>query len=304
MRRFVTVVTLAVALIAVGGGPARATTFWVEPGTDAARAAVAATDPQQKAALSRIARTPTAIWLGDWDQGSALTRRVDASLTAAASAHQVPVFVVYDIPHRECGAEPTDGAPDATSYKAWFTAALAGIRTRRAIVVLEPDALPQLDCLTHTQQVERYQLLHWAIGQLAMRTSLTSYVDAGNSAWKSPAVMAGRLMAVGSSRIKGFSLNVANFRSTASSRAYGHQLSAIAGGHFVVDTSRNGAATATDWCNPSGQRLGQAPTTTTGDSLTDALLWVKHPGASDGTCNGGPTAGVFWQAYALGLAGL
>jgi endoglucanase len=304
VRRFVTVVSLAAALIAAGGVPAHATTFWVEPGTDAARAAAATDNPQQKAALTRMARTPTAVWLGDWEQGAALTRRVDASLTAAARAHQVPVFVLYDIPHRECGAEPTDGASDAASYKAWFAAALAGIRTRRALVVLEPDALPQLDCLTHSQQVERYQLLHWAIGQLAAHTSLTSYVDAGNSAWKSPAEMATRLRAVGSNRIKGFSLNVANFRSTASSKAYGHQLSAIAGGHFVVDTSRNGAATATDWCNPSGQRLGQAPTTTTGDPLADALLWVKHPGASDGTCNGGPNAGVFWTAYALGLAGL
>jgi len=29
---------------------------------------------------------------------------------------------------------------------------------------------------------------------------------------------------------------------------------------------------------------------------------VKHPGESDGTCNGGPTAGTFWTDYAIGLA--
>jgi endoglucanase len=30
-------------------------------------------------------------------------------------------------------------------------------------------------------------------------------------------------------------------------------------------------------------------------------LWIKRPGESDGTCNGGPPAGTFWDAYAIGL---
>ena len=36
--------------------------------------------------------------------------------------------------------------------------------------------------------------------------------------------------------------------------------------------------------------------------LNDALYWIKAPGESDGSCNGGPTAGVWWPQYALGLA--
>ncbi|MET0953525.1 MAG: hypothetical protein ABWX57_09565 [Aeromicrobium sp.] len=31
--------------------------------------------------------------------------------------------------------------------------------------------------------------------------------------------------------------------------------------------------------------------------------WVKHPGESDGTCNGGPAAGLWWRAGALALLG-
>ena len=34
----------------------------------------------------------------------------------------------------------------------------------------------------------------------------------------------------------------------------------------------------------------------------DAYLWVKTPGESDGTCNGGPRAGQWWPEYALGLS--
>ena len=34
----------------------------------------------------------------------------------------------------------------------------------------------------------------------------------------------------------------------------------------------------------------------------DALLWVKLPGESDGTCNGGPAAGAWFPSMALELA--
>jgi cellulase/cellobiase CelA1 len=33
-----------------------------------------------------------------------------------------------------------------------------------------------------------------------------------------------------------------------------------------------------------------------------SYFWIKRPGESDGTCNGGPPAGQWWADYALGLA--
>ena len=39
-----------------------------------------------------------------------------------------------------------------------------------------------------------------------------------------------------------------------------------------------------------------------GHPLADAFLWVKTPGESDGTCNGGPRAGEWWADYALELS--
>ena len=38
-----------------------------------------------------------------------------------------------------------------------------------------------------------------------------------------------------------------------------------------------------DWCNVKGTGFGVRPTTSTGDSLTDAFVWVKPGGESDGT---------------------
>lgn len=38
-----------------------------------------------------------------------------------------------------------------------------------------------------------------------------------------------------------------------------------------------------DWCNVKGTGFGVRPTTNTGDALTDAFVWVKPGGESDGT---------------------
>ena len=71
--------------------------------------------------------------------------------------------------------------------------------------------------------------------------------------------------------------------------------------HYVIDTSRNGRATAgAQWCNPPGQGLGVKPRWV-GAKRLDAYLWIKRPGESDGSCNGGPAAGSWWTEYALGL---
>jgi endoglucanase len=117
--------------------------------------------------------------------------------------------------------------------------------------------------------------------------------------------MATRLNQAGISHARGFSLNVSNFIDTNTTSAYGQDLAGRVGGKpFVIDTSRNGHGAAPDsqWCNPAGRALGQAPTTNTGNRSIDAYLWVKRPGESDGACNGGPAAGNWWTNYALMLA--
>jgi endoglucanase len=81
-----------------------------------------------------------------------------------------------------------------------------------------------------------------------------------------------------------------------------HLEARVGGKHFIIDTGRNGNGPPTgfakkderNWCNPDGRALGTPPTTNTGDPLCDAFFWLKPPGESDGTCNHGPAAGVWW----------
>ena len=70
---------------------------------------------------------------------------------------------------------------------------------------------------------------------------------------------------------------------------------------IAVPPEDGGPAPDGAWCNPDGRGLGASPAIAPGDGQ-DANLWVKRPGESDGTCNGGPGAGIFWSDYALGLA--
>ena len=90
--------------------------------------------------------------------------------------------------------------------------------------------------------------------------------------------------------------------------AFAEEIRAILGEdvHYVIDTSRSGLGPTADneWCNPLGRAVGTLPTTATGIDGLDAYLWIKPPGESDGSCNGGPTAGKFWAEYALELAEL
>lgn len=57
--------------------------------------------------------------------------------------------------------------------------------------------------------------------------------------------------------------------------------------HAIVDTGRNAVQGLRlewgDWCNVNGAGFGVRPTGSTGDSLTDAFVWVKPGGESDGT---------------------
>ena len=286
-------------------GP-RGRPLWTVPDTQAARAArrLPAARSTDAALLRRIAATPTALWIGDWTPKSTVGATVRAALRPAKAAGAVLTLVLYAIPRRDCAA---GGLPDADAYRRWIDAVAGAVAGAPAIVVVEPDALALTDCLTPAAMVERSALVRYAVGRLS-RGSTWVYLDAGHSGWRSPADLAARLRAAGIAQARGFALNVANFGTTADQVAYGHRVSAALGTPtpFVVDVGRNGHGPGQGelaWCNPPGRALGQTPTTTPPDQLTDALLWVKPPGESDGTCRpGAPPAGRFWVDYALGLA--
>ena len=260
-------------------------------------------DPVGAAALDKVAQGGAASWYGDWNPTSSWAATVAQRIATETAAGALPVLVAYNIPHRDCGSYSAGGASTGSAYAQWISAMAQGIGDQKAVVVLEPDALPQLDCLGAADQTERTSLLSSAAGVLAGLKATTVYLDAGNATWQPAAVMAVRLKAAGVDRVRGFSLNVSGFNANSQNLPYGDDVSRLLGGgkHFVVDSSRNGLGSGDTWCNPTGRALGTSMTSTTGHPLADAFTWIKAPGESDGTCGGGPSAGQFWVDYAIGL---
>ncbi|MFC8128595.1 glycoside hydrolase family 6 protein [Streptomyces sp. NPDC057302] len=284
--------------------------FWVDPQSAAARQVRQWQQEgrtQDADALKRISEQPMAVWPAGDDPGPDIRAAVDG----AAQGDRTAVLVAYNIPHRDCGQHSAGGAHSSDFYRQWIDKFAGAIGERPAVVVLEPDAVPHIvdGCTPAEYHADRYQLLSEAIQRLKRQPEVKVYLDAGNPGWINEAgKLAEPLQQAGIAQADGFSLNVSNFQSDATIKAYGRSLSGIVGGkHFVMDTSRNGKGPlagdrADAWCNPPGRGLGTPPTDKTGDALLDAVLWIKRPGDSDGPCRGGPAAGQWWPDYALGLA--
>lgn len=289
--------------IPVAGNPILGAAFWVDPYSNAQKTADSwrVSAPADATQMDKIAKNGVAKWFGGWS-GDIYAAVSSAVLTVTANG-STPVFVAYNIPQRDCGGLSAGGTtPDG--YRAWITSFANGLAGSRAVVVLEPDALTQLSCLSSTDQATRISLMQYAITTLKAKNAVV-YLDGGHSAWKSATDQAALLTRASVAAADGFFVNVSNFQYTANSISYGKAISALIGGkHFVIDTSRNGLGPTSDnqWCNPAGRGLGVAMTTLTADPLVDAYLWVKTPGESDGACNGAPSAGTWMPDYALGLA--
>jgi endoglucanase len=294
------------------GDPFAGRAFYVEPGSDAAHTQqewAGQGRASEAAQMAKIASQPVAEWFGDWSYGHGGTQGdVSWWVGRATAAGDLPVLVAYDLPWRDCSQFSSGGAASPAAYREFIAAMAAGIGSRPAIVILEPDALAELGCLSGEQQSTYYSLLSGAVTTLSAHAGVAVYLDAGNARWQPAATIASRLQQAGVAAARGFSLNVSNFDATSSEVAYGetivHDVGAAASPRFIVDTSRNGrgAPSGGEWCNPPGRGLGANPTASTGNPLVDAFFWVKGPGQSDGNCNGGPSAGEFWPSYALELA--
>lgn len=265
-------------------------------------------DPSTTQILDRIAQQPQGLWMGGWN--SNIFRAVEHFVNRAKAAGAVPVMIAYNVPLRDCGQYSQGGLQSKAEYQRWIRNIAAGIGRDAAVVVLEPDALGHLqECLSEQQIRERMEMLNDAVRVLRQNPNTAVYLDAGHPRWQPADEMARRLTEAGVEYANGFSLNVSNYVGTEECLEYGHKISELVGGkHFVIDTSRNGAGPyeqarneEESWCNPPGRKIGLAPTTQTGDHLCDGFLWLKRPGESDGECNGGPRAGVFWLEQALQL---
>jgi endoglucanase len=278
----------------VGRSGSLASQLFVDPNSQAATWVQGhPTDPRMSDIRDRIASQPTGKWFGAWSGD--IESAVSSYAGAAAHAHRIPIMIAYNIPSRDCGGDSAGGMANEAAYNQWIDSFKAGLGNNQAIVILEPDALAELDsCLDGAGQAARLRMLTYAIQRLES-PSVSVYLDAGHANWVPADRMAARLKAAGVDKASGFALNVANYDPINQEVGYAAAVNRAMGKReaFVIDSSRDGSGTTDgEWCNPANRRLGLTPQL---NGPGDMLLWLKAPGESDGNCGigAGLAAGQF-----------
>jgi endoglucanase len=284
-------------------------TFYVDPDSHAKQQVDEwrTSRPEDALQTEKIADQPTTYYFGEWTENTSegTLGQVDRRVSLITETGTLPVLGAYAIPDRDCGAYSSGGFTTGEQYKKWIRDVATGIGDRKAVVILEPDALASVSCLSVVEQWTRFALIEDAVTVLKAQPKVSVYIDGGHPEWHYAITMALRLKSAGIEKADGFFLNASNFFYTSDNIRYGERISFLVGGkHFVIDTSRNGNGPTSDhdWCNPPGRALGERPTADTDHPLVDAYFWLKSPGQSDGECKGFPPAGTWVPEYALGLA--
>jgi cellulose 1,4-beta-cellobiosidase len=207
--------------------------------------AAAGRHPAEASRIRAVASQPTAVWLHNIES----TRVVTPTLQAAALQSQggrpmLTVFVVYDLPNRDCSAKSSSGELSADAagierYRKEFidpiAAQFAQFPDQRIVVVLEPDSLPNLATNMSVPKCAQAEMAYrssiaYAVSKFAM-PNVSTYLDAAHAGWlgwngnrtKIAHIFQEVLtQAGGADKIRGFATNVSNYNTL--SQAEGKKL--------------------------------------------------------------------------------
>jgi endoglucanase len=170
---------------------------------------------------------PRAVWLNGGTPQDA-QKQVQQTMFGAALQRATAVFVVYDIPDRDCSGYSSGGAAGLQAYEAYIDGVAAGLGHGSAWVILEPDSLgllPQANCgSTMFTDADRFAELNYAVDTLGAAGAHV-YLDATHPDWLGVPDAASRLLQAGVSHAAGFFLNVSNYQYTVNSVMYGTWIS-------------------------------------------------------------------------------
>ena len=252
---------------------------------------------------SSIFEQPVSFWYGERNGKEMEKIAYSLQRLLRRTAPQLPVLVVYNMPNRDIGQYSKGGAKSRESYLNFIKEFADGIGSNKPILVFEPDSLTHATELGTDEQNDRLTLMKDGLQLLTDNCDALVYIDIGHSNWLSSEEASKLINKVTNDKVRGFAVNVSNYRATQESMNWALQLCEHRpNDYFVIDTSRNGNGPhGNDWCNPPGRALGTPPTCDSNEEKCDAFLWIKIPGESDGKANKGPRAGRFWGEMAEAL---
>jgi hypothetical protein len=263
--------TCFVRRCAVFGAALAATTAVAVPAIPVASASAAATNPvanvpwgiymgngdglwpayesatgDDQALLAKEALNPRVRSYGSWIPTNQVAGIISKDITQEQAGDPstlvwMELFRLY--PNEEANNRQPLSTADQQAYRDWINAAIQGIGSARAGVVLEPD-LP-LTLISWGPKV-RAALTKYAAQQLAAHSNITTYIDGGSEDWLSVPDLVKLLISAGIQYARGFNLGASHHDTTASEIRYCAAVgNALAKKGFpnkrcVIDTSDNG----------------------------------------------------------------
>jgi cellulose 1,4-beta-cellobiosidase len=194
-----------------------------------------AAHPKDAALLRKMEAFPTAIWLSWIADTKDVPRTLDDALAQQKAGGKpiVSVFVLYDLPGRDCNAESSAGELDTNaagearyqhSYVDVIAAAFRSHPDQRIAMILEPDSLSNLVTNIANPKCQAAEGIYkraiaYAITKLSL-PNVFLYLDAAHAGWLGwpknlarsvPLYKEVLTMAGGADRIRGFALDVSNY---------------------------------------------------------------------------------------------
>jgi len=317
-------------------------------------AAANITDSTTKSKALSVANIPTFVWLDTVAKVPTLGTYLSAASAAGNELVQIVVYDLPDRDCAAAASNgefsiASNGQANYFNYIDQIVAQIQKFPNVRVVAVIEPDSLANLVTNLSVQKCSNAQTTYlacvtYAMQQLNKLGNVFMYLDAGHAGWLGwPANLqpAANLFtslyknAGSPANVRGLATNVANFNALSAASPdpitsgnpnfdeihYIQALTPLLTGfppHFIVDQGRSGVQNIRqqwgDWCNVKGAGFGMRPTTSTGFSAIDAIVWVKPGGECDGTSNSSaarfdfhcalsdadqpsPEAGTWFQEY-------
>jgi cellulose 1,4-beta-cellobiosidase len=200
-------------------------------------AAAKAASPADAALMRKVESFPVGIWLESIERANTVSKILDdvAAVEKKTGKPQLPVFIVYDLPERDCAAVASAGeltiakGGEKRYEKEFIDKIAAGIKAhpkQHVVTILEPDSLPNL--ATNLDKPKCAAADHayrhgvaYAVKTLAM-PNVAVYLDAAHAGWLGWGHNRDKMAKIytevlaeagGADKIRGFSTNLANYDS-------------------------------------------------------------------------------------------
>ncbi|KAI0418420.1 hypothetical protein EKO27_g10090 [Xylaria grammica] len=152
--------------------------------------------PTLGAKAAAVAEVPSFMWLDTFDKVALMESTLgDIRAANAKGANNAGIFVVYDLPDRDCAAAASNGEYSiadggVAKYKAYIDAIVKVLKEYsdvRVILVIEPDSLANLVTNLSVSKCSNAKAAYLECTDYAVRQlnldNVSMYLDAGHAGW-------------------------------------------------------------------------------------------------------------------------